>query len=652
MESLCVRVQARHSAGRGASSDRRERLLPAVGGPRPQGHEDRRLLLLKAPNNRKLGSGVKDTMATMKYRMIFLAISLVALCGCGRDERLPVLTDIYGYVSSEPQKALEALDSIDYAGLSSSNRHFYDLLSVKANDKAYVEHTSDSLILDVMDYYSSRNDAAMYAEALYYGGRVYSDLGDYPSALKYFQKALDILPSDPDNLDLRACIISQTGRLLNKLRLFHESASYIQTSIEIARQRKDTVNTIYDLQLLGNTYLRAKEYDLAEGALYESLRLSEGRPGHHKAKTKMYLAAAKYGCGQLDSALSLIRHTPDYVNQRVSRNYALGYAACIYRDKGIPDTAYMYAHEIITSPNPGPREVGFHVLLSPELRHLISQDTLDAYLSRYVDLLENYYKENEIQLAINQQNLYNYDLHERDKIKAQLAVERMRYWIAGFIFLVFLLVIIVLYFKNRSKSRLLELHEALENIKELRARIKEDILSDPSDAGSDRREPNPELALETDTPKAAHDDNVNKEDCLREQLKSELLALYEQTKANPKRISSLEIIQSSVYQKIKEKAANDEIIPEDDSLWTELEKTILKSSPRFKQNLTLLSMGNLSLLELHTAYLIKCGLRPSEMEVVLGRTHGAIVSRRQSICEKILGENKGLRIGDAIIRLM
>lgn len=574
------------------------------------------------------------------------------LCGCRREKRLSVLTDIYGYVSSDPQKAFEALDSIDYGSLSSSNRHFYDLLSIKAKDKAYVEHTSDSLILDVIDYYSTRNDGAMHAEALYYGGRVYSDLGDYPSALKYFQKALDILPSDPDNLDLRACIISQTGRLLNKLRLFHESVSYIQTSIEIARQRKDTVNTIYDLQLLGNTYLRAKEYDLAELALYESSGLSEGRPGHHKAKTQMYLAAVKYGRGQLDSALSLIRHTPDYVNQKVSRNYALGYAARIYRDAGIADTAYIYAHEIITSPNPGPREVGFHVLLSPELRHLISQDTLDAYLSRYVDLLENYYKENEIQLAINQQNLYNYELQERDKIKAQLSVERMRYWIAGFMFLVFLLVIIVLYFKNRSKSRLLELHEALENIKELRARIKEDILSNPSDAGSERHEPNTELSLETDTPKAAHDDNTNKEEFLREQLKSELLALYEQTKANPKRISSLEILKSSVYQKIKEKAANDEIIPEDDSLWTELEKTILKSSPRFKQNLTLLSMGSLSLLELHTAYLVKCGFRPSEMEVVLGRTHGAIVSRRQSICEKILGENMGLRIGDAVIRLM
>lgn len=556
----------------------------------------------------------------------------VVLFSCKRAEVLPALTDIYGYVSSDPQKALEALDSIDYAGLSSSNRHFYDLLSIKANDKAYIRHTSDSLILDVMDYYSSRNDEAMYAEALYYGGRVYSDLGDYPSALKYYQKALDILPSDPDNLDLRTCIISQAGLLLNKLRLFHEAASYLQASIEITRQRNDTVNTIYDLQLLGNTYLRAKEYDLAERALHESLELSEGSPEHHKAKTKMYMAATKYGRGQLDSALSLIRHTPDYVDQKVSRNYALGYAARIYHDKGITDTAYTYAHEIITSPNPGPREVGFHVLLSPELRHLISQDTLDEYLSRYVDLLEDYYKENEIQLAINQQNLYNYELHERGKVKAQLAAERMRYWIVGFIFLIFLLVIVLLYFKNRSKTRLLELHEALDIIKELRARIKEN-------------------AFETDTPEAAPDDNTNKEEFLREQLKSELLALYEQSK-DIKPTPPVDIIQSSVYQKIKEKVINGEIIPDDDPLWKELEKTILKSSPRFKQNLTLLSMGSLSLLELHTAYLIKCGFRPSEMEVVLGRTHGAIVSRRQSICEKILGKNMGLRIGDAIIRLM
>lgn len=51
-----------------------------------------------------------------------------------------------------------------------------------------MEHTSDSLILDVIDYYSSNDDRNLYPEVLYYGGRVYSDLGDYPTSLSYFRK--------------------------------------------------------------------------------------------------------------------------------------------------------------------------------------------------------------------------------------------------------------------------------------------------------------------------------------------------------------------------------------------------------------------------------------------------------------------------------
>lgn len=79
------------------------------------------------------------------------------------------------------------LDSIKYDGLSDHDRHFFDFLSIKANDKAYVRHESDSLILDVIDYYSSHNKDNIYPEALYYGGRVFSDLGDLPTALRYFR---------------------------------------------------------------------------------------------------------------------------------------------------------------------------------------------------------------------------------------------------------------------------------------------------------------------------------------------------------------------------------------------------------------------------------------------------------------------------------
>ena len=113
----------------------------------------------------------------MKLLKYFLPIVLFIVSACSGSPDDSRLLAISGIVSDKPEEALAALDSIDPNGLSEPNRHFYDFLSIKAKDKAYVTHTSDSLILNVIDYYSRHKDSGLYPEALYYGGRVYRDIG-------------------------------------------------------------------------------------------------------------------------------------------------------------------------------------------------------------------------------------------------------------------------------------------------------------------------------------------------------------------------------------------------------------------------------------------------------------------------------------------
>lgn len=81
-------------------------------------------------------------------------------------------------------------------------------------------------MLDVIDYYSSRPGDSLYAEALYYGGRVYTDLGDCPTALQYYQRALDNLVAATDTDDLRVRLNSQIGMLLETLRLDDKAVPY------------------------------------------------------------------------------------------------------------------------------------------------------------------------------------------------------------------------------------------------------------------------------------------------------------------------------------------------------------------------------------------------------------------------------------------
>lgn len=138
--------------------------------------------------------------------LIILICMLAISCGRHHDGRLERIWDT---VSDTPRDALMSLDSIDPSTLSESDRAFYNLLSIKAKDKAYISHTSDSLIMGVINHYTRHQDKELYPEALYYAGRVYSDLGDYSTAIDYFQKALNLLPAGTENRVLRGKMLSQ-----------------------------------------------------------------------------------------------------------------------------------------------------------------------------------------------------------------------------------------------------------------------------------------------------------------------------------------------------------------------------------------------------------------------------------------------------------
>ena len=172
---------------------------------------------------------------------------------------------------------MSRLELIDRSTLSESDRRYYDFLRVKTADKAYITHTSDSLILSVIDYAASHRRELSYAEALYYGGRVYSDIGDYPTALCYFQQALGELPesNEIEILDLRGRIFSQAGQLLNTLRLYDEAVPYIEKAIGIAAAMQDSVAMMFDMQLLGSVYLKAEKYDSAEEKFRTAYRIAE-----------------------------------------------------------------------------------------------------------------------------------------------------------------------------------------------------------------------------------------------------------------------------------------------------------------------------------------------------------------------------------------
>lgn len=171
-----------------------------------------------------------------------------------------------------PLEAIRCLDSINNEGVSEKELNRYRLLWIKSRDKAYIAHTSDTLILDVIDYYDRHRSEGLYPEALYYGGRVYSDLGDLPTALEFFQKSFDEMPEDDAHLRFRMIVLNQKGRALHNLRLDSEAINYLEQYLLIDIPNEYYLNnreSILKAKLGGNVQFA---YDPAERPKYDAVR--------------------------------------------------------------------------------------------------------------------------------------------------------------------------------------------------------------------------------------------------------------------------------------------------------------------------------------------------------------------------------------------
>lgn len=559
-------------------------------------------------------------MSVIRSLTLLILLSLITACA---DRITPRLQQLEELAITSPAEALDSITAIDPATLGEADRHFLDFLRVKTADKAYMTHSSDSLILSVVDYESRHRRNGRYPEALYYAGRVYYDLDDYPDALDFFQQALELLPEDTDNQELRLRTLSQTGRLLATLRLYDKAIPYIKEVIEIEKKIKDTLNTVYNLQLLGGIYLRAEDYTHAEEYFKEAIETGKNLPIKHNARSRVDLSAVEYGRGKIDSALYLIRDTPDLVSP-VSRDLAIANAAEIYLAAGVADTAYMYAKEILNNDEYDYNEVAFQVLLAPEMRHLISPDSLDLYINQYRSMLEEYYDDNRNQLAINQQAFYNYSLHERDKLKAEHSANILKWVLVAVLLIILALTVFILYQRVRYQAKVIQLHNAINNL---------------------RNQPQPD-----DTPNRPVSERRDTVEDLRLIFREKLLALQSESTA-PVTIHP-DILSSGPYLRMQELISSQRGISDTDPLWQELEETVVATSPSFKNNLKLLSGGKLTSNDLRTALLIRCGITPSQMAILLNRSKGAIVSRRDALSMRIFDKKLGTKTTDSIIRLL
>lgn len=171
--------------------------------------------------------------------------------GCRHDQQAEVgITRAQQFLESRPDSSLVILNSIKdrMANWPRSQRMQYNLLYAQAQNKAYIAFTTDSITIELINYYKNNGTIKDRILANYMAGCAYRDLGDAPSALKYLNIAADILDtSDCHDNNLLAILMrihSQMGYLYQNANEFSKALSEDLYAENIAWHIGDTISAI------------------------------------------------------------------------------------------------------------------------------------------------------------------------------------------------------------------------------------------------------------------------------------------------------------------------------------------------------------------------------------------------------------------------
>ena len=203
---------------------------------------------------------------TSAFLLIYIIITaLLGATSCYRSEHTEQQLLMMDTLSDEnPDTVLTMLDCMDFNAMSKSERMHAELLRGKAMNKAYVNFTTDSVMLEVVDWYERHGNANQKMMAYYILGCAYRDLEDALSALKYLNLAVDAVDESDEDCDLNTLmrVYSQMGGLYQRVAAFENERIADSNAERLAWQICDTLSALRLMRLRAST-------------LYDALQQSE-----------------------------------------------------------------------------------------------------------------------------------------------------------------------------------------------------------------------------------------------------------------------------------------------------------------------------------------------------------------------------------------
>lgn len=552
-------------------------------------------------------------MKKLAFCMALLLGIMISGCGLRTDGRLPRLD---ARLKANADSVLAELTAIDALELSRSDAAYRKLLITKAEDRLHRHHTTDSVILQAVAFYKTDLLSNRYAEALFYAGRVKSDMGDIPAALEFYQKALE--EGDNDNLMMRSRIVSQMGELLVRQGFHENAATYLAEAVRLDSVTADTVSWIRNLAVLSDAILHQDSANSAIALIQRGLHLNslmspDSDSLKNASELNVMMAAALCRKQDYDAVIQLI--TPDC-------SIALyEYAAEACAHSGRTADAIAYASSLIGSNDEALQIAGYRVLLSDAVSPQLSADNLRKHLSAYLSLAEHGSHNGAVDTSIIQTSYYNYSTYVKRQEEAEFDSMILFCIVEGLLVAMLIAVLIILFIKRRERIKIQRLKDTIEKIRSLRS----------------------------DAPPAEVENMPDDVDALRTRLLSEL-AEFDSADDSSVAAMMAGISSSEAYGKIREMVKKEKVITPSSKLWDELKKVVDDVSPEFHTHLAFLTKSALKEDYLHLALIIKCGFSPSDACILFGKSKSAITYWRKSLLFQMFNDTLDVKLLDGIIQ--
>lgn len=573
---------------------------------------------------------------------LFLILVLLGFCACGHKPYPQSLIIADSLTNACPDSAITLLKNIENTLQTEpeATQMYYRLLCIKANDKAYIPHTSDSLILPVLHYYIEKGDEQHLPEAYYYAGRVYRDLGDAPQALEYFEKAAEALPED-GGYKLKSKIYSQMGTLFAYQSMYAEALEMYKRGGEYDEILKDSVGMVFKLRDIGNMYKELGKEDSTLAYFKEASRLSRLLQRIDLFNMlQSQLAFIYTDLQKYDSARTALQNALKDIEQP-NRSAIYNIAARFYDVINQTDSAIWYYNELLDFGSVYAKQTACRRLLELTLKQNDTQQAT-GYLNDCLLYTDSIQKLTQTETIHRMHSLYNYQLREKENI--QLKTEnRNKTLLIGMISGSLLIIIIsFIAYRQYSRRKTLELKQQLEKLRTIEKENQDKIES--LEKYKSQKEVLEKRLADINLP----EDNVQKKQLGQ---KIELLNHILQQQAIEKeqeKDAQYCLFCSEIYKKLQERAnsARGEAYVTSEE-WNIVKGLMSPAYPIFFERLYSLHTPNEN--ELHVCILLKLQFRQADIARLLQLKPESISSIRRRLYQKVTGSKGSPEMWDKII---